>query len=348
MRFYNTQHRYYCGMDLHARMMYVCIIDQAGTVMVHRNLPTTRGAFQRVIEPFREHVVVCVECVFNWYWIADLCAELGVTFVLGHALYMRAIHGGKTKNDKIDSEKIAGLLRGGMLPMAHVYPQQLRSTRDLLRRRRYLIHQQSELLAHIQNTITQYNLPAFDKRIANRANRAALAEHFPEPMVRTRIEANITMLDQLHEVILKIERTVLRQARTADPVALHLLRTIPGVGKILSLVILLEIEDVSRFPQVGNFISYARLVKCSRESAGKKSGAGNSTIGNAHLTWAFSEAAVLFLRDHPAAKHWHTKLVSRYGKAKALSIIAQKLGRIASFMLKRKEPFDSDKVFQAA
>jgi transposase len=128
MRFYNNQHRYYCGMDLHARMMYVCIIDQAGTVMVHRNLPTTRGAFQRVIEPFREHLVVCVECVFNWYWIADLCAELGVTFVLGHALYMRAIHGGKTKNDKIYSEKIAGLLRGGMLPMAHVYPQQLRST----------------------------------------------------------------------------------------------------------------------------------------------------------------------------------------------------------------------------
>ena len=72
--------------------------------MVHRNLPTTRGAFQRVIEPFREHVVVCVECVFNWYWIADLCAELGVSFVLGHAVYMRAIHGGKTKNDKIDSE----------------------------------------------------------------------------------------------------------------------------------------------------------------------------------------------------------------------------------------------------
>jgi len=115
-----------------------------------------------------------------------------------------------------------------------------------------------------------------------------------------------------------MESTVLAQAREADPVALQLLRSIPGVGKIISLVILYEIEDISRFAKVGNFISYARLVKCSRESAGKSSGARNSKIGNAHLKWAFSEAAVLFLKDHPAAKDWHDKLVSRYARQGAV------------------------------
>lgn len=286
-----------------------------------------------------------MKCIFSWYWIADLCSELGVAFVLGHALYMKAIHGGKTKNDRIDSRKIAALLRGGMLPLAHAYPQEHRSTRDLLRRRMYLMHHQSELLAHIQNTNTQYNLPALEKRIGSPSNRTALADHFEDPMVRISIEADIAMLDRLHEILLRIERTVLAQARQADPVALQLLRSIPGVGKILSLVILYVLEDVRRFEAVGDFISYARLVKCSRESAGKKSGARNSKIGNAHLKWAFGEAAVLFLKEHPQAKDWHTKLVGRYGKAKALSIMAQKLGRTAYFMLKRKEPFDPGKFF---
>jgi transposase len=104
---------------------------------------------------------------------------------------------------------------------------------------------------------------------------------------------------------------------------------------------------VHRFPQVGNFISYARLVKCPHESAGKKSGSANNKIGNAHLKWAFSEAAVLFLRDHKPAKEYHHKLVSRYGKAKALSIIAQKLGRTVYFMLKRKEVFDPQRFFNS-
>ena len=260
---------------------------------------------------------------------------------------MKAIHGGKTKNDKIDSQKIAAMLRGGMFPLAYAYPQEMRSTRDLLRRRNYLMHHRSELLAHIQNTRSQYNLPAFEKRIAARSNRTELADHFDEPMVRESIEADISVLDTLHEVLLKLEQTVLDQARHHDPVALQLIRTIPGIGKVLSLVILYEIQDVRRFAEVGNFISYARLVKCPHESAGKRSGSPHNKIGNAHLKWAFSEAAVLFLRDHKPAKDYHHRLVTRYGKAKALSIIAQKLGRTVYYMLKRKEVFNPNRFFSS-
>ena len=122
MRFYNRQHRHYCGIDLHVKTMYVCILDAAGQVLVHRNVPSTPEAFLETVAPYREDLVVAAECMFTWYWLADLCAAEGITFVLGHALSMKAIHGGKAKNDKIDSHKIASLLRGGMLPQAYVYP----------------------------------------------------------------------------------------------------------------------------------------------------------------------------------------------------------------------------------
>ena len=264
MRFYTHQHRFYCGIDLHARSMFVCIMDQSGEIRHCLGRSPRTGKISR------------------WRWSASspgtglpICA---------------AIHGGKTKNDKIDSHKIAALLRSGMLPMAYVYPQGMRSTRDLLRRRLYLARQHAELQTHIQNTNTQ------------------VPEH--------------------------------------DPVAVHLLRTIPGVGKTLALVILYEIHDINRFPKVGNFVSYARLVKCAHESAGKRKTGTNNKIGNAHLKWAFSEAACLFLRRNERGKLFHQRLVSRYGKAKAMSIIAQKLGRTVYTMLKRRTPYDARRFFE--
>ena len=174
--------------------MYVCILDQHGTKLVHKNLPTTPEAFLRVIAPYREDVVVGVECMFTWYWLADLCAKEGLAFVLGHALYMKAIHGGKAKNDKIDAHKIAVSLRGGMLPQAYVYPANMRATRDLLRRRMYLTRKRAELLAHIQNTNSQYNLPEIGTKLAYQANRDGVAERFPDPAVQKSMEVDLALL----------------------------------------------------------------------------------------------------------------------------------------------------------
>ena len=144
MRFYTKQHKAYCGIDLHARSMYMCILSQDGEILLHRNMKTSPEMFLKAITPYREDLVVCVECIFTWYWLADLCAREGIPFVLGHALSMKAIHGGKAKNDKIDAQKIAVLLRGGMLPQAYVYPAAMRATRDLLRRRTHLMHKRAE------------------------------------------------------------------------------------------------------------------------------------------------------------------------------------------------------------
>jgi transposase len=301
MNFYAKQHRFYCGIDLHARSMYLCILDQAGENLLHQNLPAEPAAFLRAIAPFREDVAVAVECIFTWYWLADLCQAEGIPFVLGHALYMKAIHGGKAKNDKIDSRKIAGLLRSGMIPQAYVYPAAMRSTRDLLRRRTYLVRRRADLLSHIQNTNSQCNLPEFGRKIANQIHRVGLAEQFRDPCVRRSIEVDLELIDLLDKQIWNLEAFLLRTARNHDPNALHLLRTAHGIGKVLSLVILYEIQDIHRFPTVQDFASYARLVKCAKESAGKRHGTSGHKIGNVHLKWAFSEAAVLFLRANPEA-----------------------------------------------
>lgn len=345
MRFYTGQHQYYCGIDRHARSMYLCILNQAGEVLLHRDLPAGPEPFLRAIEPYRANLAVAVECIFTWYWLADLCAREQIAFVLGHALYMKAIHGGKAKNDKIDAQKIAVLLRGGMLPQAYVYPRDMRATRDLLRRRNHLVQKRAELLAHIQNTNSQYNLPEFGKKIARKSNREGLAERFEDPSVRRSVKLDQALIDVHDAQLNDLELYITRSAKAHDADNFYRLRSVPGIGKILALTILYEIQDIERFEQVGNFLSYARLVACAKESAGKRLGTSGRKIGNVHLRWAFGEAACLFLRNNPAGQAYHQRLVSQYGKSKALSIIAQKLGRAVYFMLKRQKAFDMKKFF---
>ncbi len=343
MKFYTQQHRYYCGIDLHARTMYLCVLNQQGEILLHRNMPCSPDFFLKAIAPYREDMAVAVECIFTWYWLADLCAQENIVFVLGHALYMKAIHGGKAKNDKIDAHKIAALLRGGMLPMAYVYPALMRSTRDLLRRRMHLMHKRSELLTHIQNTNSQYCLPQFGKKIAYKKNRQGVAEHFADSSVRKSIEMDLSLIDHYDKLLTEVELYITQNAKIHDVNAFNRLRSVHGIGKILALVILYEIHEIDRFPTVQDFVSYARLVKCSKESAGKRHGSSGAKIGNVHLKGAFSEASVLFLRANPAGQRYADKLTSKHGKAKALSILAHKLGRAVYYMLKRDKAFDMNK-----
>jgi len=348
MRFYNGQHRHWCGIDLHAKTMYVCILDAEGQTLVHKNLPATPAAFLEAVAPYRDGLVVAAECIFTWYWLADLCAREGIAFVLGHALYMKAIHGGKAKNDRIDALKIATLLRGGLLPQAYVYPAGMRSTRDLLRRRLHLVRKRGQLLAHIQMTSQQYNLPPLGKRIAYPANREGIVEHFEDRAVRQSIAIDLALLERFDGLITDVEGYLVRQAKQHDPQAFHRLRTIPGVGKVLALTILYEIHDVRRFDRVQEFASYARLVKCAKESAGKKLGTSGGKMGNVHLKWAFSEAAVLFVRHSAQGKQLLARLEKRFGKGKALSILAHKLGRAAYYMLAREKSFDPERFVATA
>ena len=340
MRLYTQQHRHYCGIDLHARSLYICILDRSGKTLVHQKLACDRDELLQALKPYRKDLVVAVECLFCWYWIADLCAEKEIDFVLGHALDMKAIHGGKSKNDRIDSYKIASLLRGGNLPYAYVYPRDRRATRDLMRRRTFLVRKRAELLTHIQNTNTQYNLPVFDERIDKTEDRGAIIEHFDDSSVQMSIAADVALMGAYDEVIRDLELFLLHEVRKDHGHFFSLLRSIPGIGEVLALTLLYEIDDLERFPSVRDFLSYARLVKGRHESAGKVTKSAGSKMGNVHLKWAFSEAAALFLRWNAAGKKYFARIEKKHGKGKALSILAAKLGRAVYYMLLRKKPFD--------
>ncbi|HEM62265.1 MAG TPA: IS110 family transposase [Chloroflexi bacterium] len=346
MRFYTGQHQYYCGVDLHARTLYVCVLDDTGTVRLHKRLPCDRARVVEALEPYRSDVVVGCECIFCWYWLADLCVAEEIAFVLGHALYMKAIHGGKAKNDKIDAHKTATLLRGGAFPMAFVYPPEMRATRDLLRRRLFFARKRGELFGHVRSTFQQYNKPfPSSGQLRYKKHREGLAEAFDDPALRATIEADLALADRYDTVLAELERIIEDQARVHDPEALELLRTIPGVGKILALTLLYEIHHIGRFDSVQKFSSYCRLVKSEHRSAGKRVGSGGAKIGNAHLKWAFSEAAVLFLKGNPRAQAHLKRLQRKHGKAKGLSILAARLGRSVYFILKNQEAFDMDRFF---
>src|SRR5262245_57753079 len=162
---------------------------------------------------------------------------------------MKAIHGGKAKNDRIDAGKIARLLRGGTFPLAYAYPKGMRETRDLLRRRTYLVRKRAELMTHLQILNSQYNLGPFTKKLSFAANRAELdiAQRFADPSVQHSAAADLAVIDALEAQIATLELYLTRTAKVDDVQTYHRLQTIPGVGKVLALILLYEMHDVQRF-----------------------------------------------------------------------------------------------------
>ncbi|OAI52308.1 hypothetical protein AYO44_04670 [Planctomycetaceae bacterium SCGC AG-212-F19] len=194
-----------------------------------------------------------------------------------------------------------------------------------------------------RSTNSQYNLPVFGKKLAYAGNRAelAVAERFRDPSVKKSVEVDLDLIDHLDQSIGEVELYLTRTAKVDDVHTYERLKTVPGVGPILALVLLYEIHDIHRFETVGQFLSYARLVRPDRESAGKKQGFGNKKIGNAHLRWAFAEAVCLFLRGNEQAKRWQARKAKKHGKGKTLAILAAKLGRAVYHMLRKGQPFDA-------
>src|SRR5262245_27337145 len=347
MHFYTQQHRFYAGIDLHARTLALHLLDADGRTLLAKTLPADPAILLDALAPYRDGLVVACECMFAWYWLADLCAEQTIPFVLGHALYLKAIHGAKAKNDPLDAAKLARLLRGGAFPQAYAYPKGMRETRDLLRRRTFFVRQRAQLLAHLVNTNSQYNLPPLSQKLCYAANRERikLTTRFRDPSVQKSVAADLALVDAYDEQIRELELYLTRTAKVDDPQAYQRLISIPGVGKVLALIFLYEIHDVKRFPEVGQFLSYARLVRCAHESAGKSKGSGGHKIGNAHLKWACGEAACLLVRESEAAKKWLARRERKSGKARALGALAAKLGRAVYHLLRKKEAFDLKRFF---
>ncbi len=214
------------------------MLNHDGEIVVHRHMPTSPDTLLKIIAPSREQIVLAVECLFTWYWLADLCAREGMPLVLGHALSMQAIHGGKATNAKSDAQKMAGLLRGGRLPQAYVYPTEMRATRDLLRRRMPLMRKRAELLTHVQHTNCQDNVPEIGQKIASKASRAGVAERLPDPAVPKSIAVDLALIDYNDQRLRDLELAMVTTAKPHDANTLYVLQTVPGLGKILRLVLL--------------------------------------------------------------------------------------------------------------
>ena len=233
MRFYTKQHQLYCGIDLHARTMDVCILSQDGEGGLHRTMPASPAALLQAIAPYRDAIVMAVACLLTWAWLADLGAQEGLPFVLGHALYMQAIHGGKATNDTSDFQKIAVLLRGGLRPQASVYPAEMRAPRDLLRRRRHLRRIRAALLAPIHNTKSQSNRPESGPKSAYQANGDGVAERLAAPAGPKSSEVHLGLIAHDDRRLRAGARTIVQTAKQPNAQALSRRQSVPGIGKIV-------------------------------------------------------------------------------------------------------------------
>jgi transposase len=334
---------YYCGIDLHARSMYVCIMDRSGNILFHREMRNEFSLLLAALEPYRPQVAIGVESTFNWYWLADGCRSAGIPFYLGHALYMKAVHGGKKKNDRIDSKVITDLLRGNLFPLAYPYPQQMRATRDLLRRRHRYVALRAEAYTHIQNTFSQHAvLDLAATEVKKKSTRRTIPQRLPHPDLSLTVDCDLEVIDTLDALISQLEKHIWQQAKDHDRNALEILTSTPGVGEILALTILYEIHTIRRFPSPQCLASYARLVKVERTSDGKPvaQGHGNNKIGNPHLKWAFGEILLHAQRPSEPIRKTYERLQTKHGPGKAKSILAHKFAIAIYYLLKNGQVFE--------
>jgi len=351
MKYYTSTTEFNCGIDLHARQMYVCVMDRQGKKLVHTNVKNNDfNFFLKLIEPYRHDLTVCCECMFGWYWLADACHGANLNFVLAHALYVHLIHGGKNKNDRIDSEKLTHLLRSNLIPPSYVYPATKRPLRALLRQRLFYVWSRSELLARIHSHQLAHNRTPPKQTRSNRDPwEEALLAAEDHPVRQFALKNDLAMIRHYDHQLSQLEEELKRVTKREACREYALLQTVPGIGENLGLTILYEIGDIDRFPTVKDFLSYSRLVKGTVASAGKIKGLRGAKLGNPYLRWAFGEAAVIAKRDHyvlgPLAQRLEAKMNGN--KFKANTVVAIKLARATYFMLKNKTVFDPERLVAA-
>jgi transposase len=351
MKYYTSTTQFNCGIDLHAHQMYVCLMDRDGKKLVHTNIRNNDFQFfLKLVAPYRHDLTVCAECMFGWYWLADACQEAQIHFVLAHALYLKAIHGGKNKNDRIDSEKIAHLLRTNLIPPAYVYPAEKRPLRALLRQRLLYVWRRSALLARIQSHQLAYNRPLIRQTRPNRDpwEEKLLAQE-DNPIRQLALQNDLALIRHYDAQITVLEAQLQKLTQATAARDYTLLQTVPGIGEHLGLTLLYEIGDIQRFPTVKDFLSYCRLVKGTVASAGKIKGLRGAKLGNAYLRWAFGEAAIIAKRDHAVMGPLAQRLEAKLGgnKFKANTVLAIKLARSVYFMLRSHTVFDPERLVAA-
>ena len=334
----------YCGIDLHSRDCWLAMLDERLEVIWETKVGNDLEQILRLLEPHREVLEgVAVESTFNWYWLVDGLMDAGYRVHLTNTWAVKQYEGLKYTDDRHDARWLAHLLALGILPEGYIYPKEERPTRDLMRRRSFLVRKRTSFILAMRG--------AFECRTGMRVNSNDLKKwkaedviaYVEDPAAAFGITCLLEPMHALSAQIKKIEKAALSRGRLRPEFVP--LETVWGIGKILALTIMYEVGDVARFRKVGNFTSYCRLVNTARLSAGKRKGSGNRKNGNPYLSWAYSEAAHHAVRHHPEAQKYFQRKRAKTNGIIAIRALAHKLARASYHVMRDHVDFDPEKTF---
>ncbi len=339
--------RFYCGIDLHARDCFLCVIDDQDKIHLKSKVPNHLPSILDRLEAFSPRPSVVVESTLNWYWLVDGLQEAGFEVKLAHTMGLFMITGAKVKTDRRDAFSLARLLRLGAIPEAYIYPKEKRPIRDLLRRRNRLVSLRAAVYGDLRRTLLQHGLFGYSRDEIKGLSEAEIVHNFEHPTVRSSGQLQLERIGLYSRQIKDLEGMIL--ATVDEEPLFELLQTIPGVGKILALTIYYEAGDIHRFLGPKKFCSYARVVPGLAQSGRITKRGRGSKQGNGYLKWAFSQAAALAVRFDPQVRRFRQKhLARRRSKARkliSLSIVAHKLATATYYVLKDQVPFDKELMF---
>ena len=337
--------KYVCGIDLHAQTMAICIMDKNGKILVKKSIKCDIGLLMEQLKPYLKSITVGVESTYNWYWLLDGLKKNKVPCHLGHALYIKYRCGNKHKNDPVDARGIADLLRTNRFPLAYDYPEEMRETRDLLRRRHFFVQKRAGTYTHLQNTLNSHGfMQSFRDNVRRKGDRRTLENLPPLHDTKMNISCDFDYIDSLDTIIRKLEYAVLDSAHYHNRKHYKLLNTMPGAGKITSLTILYETHTTDRFKSAQCYSSYCRVVGADNESGGTSFGhTTNDKIGNPYLKWAFSEIGIKMISQSKLIGEWFDNQVAHHGKGGAMARLRHKIALAVYYMLKYEIVFDEYK-----
>lgn len=334
----------YSGIDLHSNNSVVTVTDEDDRVVAERRLPNDLAKIIGFLQPWRTELAgVVVESTYNWYWLVDGLQAAGFDVKLANTGAIKTYDGLKHSGDEADARQLARLLRLGILPTGTILPPEHRATRDLARKRMQLVRSRTSHILAIENILARQRGATINSNAIKRLTAADVNQMGLPADVALSVESNLAVVTTLGAQIERLEKRL--QERIGERTEYALLTSVPGIGRILAAIILLETGSIERFRTVGNYASYARCVDSQRRSNGKKKGEGNVKNGNKYLVWAFVEAANFALRFNAEAKRFYERKKARTNNVVATKALAHKLARACFHILKERTPFNAGRCF---
>jgi len=286
---------------------------------------------------------IVVESTYNWYWLVDGLMEQVYRVHLANTAAIQQYNGLKYTDDNSDARWLAHLLRLGVLPEGHIYPKAERPVRDLLRKRSQLVRQRTTNLLSIQNLLTRNTGSSMKANQIKGLDVQQVDELLPNADLALAVKANLAVMLSADEQVEVVERTVTQRVKLRPQFSF--LKTVPGIGEILALTIMLETGDIGRFASVGNYASYCRCVGSQKISNGKKKGKGNTKNGNKYLAWAFVEAAHFAIQFNSKIKSYSQRKKAKTKGVVAIKAVAHKLCRACYYIMRDRVAFNITKAF---